>query len=144
MNARGFTLITLMIAVAVVAILAAIAYPSYQESIRKARRSDAHTAISTLWLAQEKLRGSCRFYAQSIGVGNVCGVNAAGTTVKGSATSPDGYYTLSIRANSATGNGYAIEADPQGAQAGNAACDPITFTVNATNPNGLKEPAACW
>lgn len=38
---RGFTLIELMITVAVVAILAAIAYPSYQEQVRKSRRAQA-------------------------------------------------------------------------------------------------------
>jgi type IV pilus assembly protein PilE len=39
--AKGFTLIELMIVVAVVGILAAIAYPSYQDSVRKSRRADA-------------------------------------------------------------------------------------------------------
>ena len=45
MKARGFTLIELMIVVVVIAILAAIAYPSYQNQVQKTRRADAHTAL---------------------------------------------------------------------------------------------------
>lgn len=47
-NYAGFTLIELMIAVAIVAILAAIAYPSYQDSVRKSRRADAKAALLEL------------------------------------------------------------------------------------------------
>lgn len=141
MDNKGFTLIELLIVIVIVGILAAIAYPSYQKSIQKSRRSDARAAIINLHLAQEKLRGNCAFYAQTIANADSCGANAGVTSVVGSSTSPDGYYTLSIRAGSATGNTYIIEADPQGAQAGDTDCDPIVYTVNAANP---KTPAACW
>jgi type IV pilus assembly protein PilE len=44
-EAAGFTLIELMIVVVVIAILGAVAYPSYQDHVRKAKRAEARTAL---------------------------------------------------------------------------------------------------
>jgi type IV pilus assembly protein PilE len=143
MRNQGFTLIELMIVVAIVGILAAIAYPSYQQYVFASRRADAHDAIMMLQMAQEKLRGNCRFYGSGPENAEVCGT-LANTRVRGSITSPQGFYTLAANGNSA--NGYTITATPTGVQAGDSDCPTITLTVSAANPTGLKGPAGtdCW
>lgn len=50
----GFTLIEVMIAVAIVAILAAIAYPSYLDSVIKGKRAEGRTALLELLQQQER------------------------------------------------------------------------------------------
>ena len=54
LNTKGFTLVELMIAVAIVGILASIAYPSYQDSVRKSRRADAKGALLGFANAMER------------------------------------------------------------------------------------------
>lgn len=53
-SSRGMTLIQVMVALAIVAILASIAFPSYKEAARKAKRAEGRAALYQLMLQQER------------------------------------------------------------------------------------------
>lgn len=133
-RARGFTLIELMVVVSMIAILAALAVPAYQDYVRKARRADAKRDLTALQLAQERWRAN----------------NVAYTTTLGPAgldwhvTSTEGYYRLAITAANATT--YNITAAPVAgkSQARDTSCG--TFAVNQSGPNttGSYAKDVCW
>lgn len=99
---RGFTLIEVMITVAIVAILSAVALPAYFDSVRKARRSDAIGAMSKAQQAQERFRANNANYGDSFsGVGTASFGAASGATA--TFDSENSYYTVDVTANSAAG-----------------------------------------
>ena len=138
----GFTLIELMIAVAIIAILSMIAYPSYQSSIAKGRRTDARAALTEIAAQQEKFYFKNNRYSTSL------------TEVFGGNASREGYYNLNLNtAASATGCGndgecFLVTATAAGAQASDNTC--ATYTLNnlglkgALDNNGADSTATCW
>ncbi len=126
---RGFTWVEAMIVVAVIGILAAIALPSYLDSVRKGHRSDAFAALSAVQQAQERWRSNRSTYAASL-------TNGASDTPPGlglSASSSKGYYTLSIDAASATGYTATAAAVSGTTQAGDGACRVLRVRVDRGN-----------
>lgn len=128
----GFTLLEVMIAVAVVAILAAIAYPGFQSQVRKARRSDAIAAIGAVQQAEERWRASHPSYTGTLGAG---GLNVQ-------TLSREGYYTLAITGHTATTYTVTATAVSDKSQARDAGCTSMVMTV--ANGNGTPTPPACW
>ena len=123
----GFTLIELMIVVVIIAILAAIAYPSYQQHVRESKRADAHAALLRIATLQEKNFSDRNQYATS-------------ATTLGYAANPgisnDGYWAVSITA--VTAAAFSLSAAPAGNHA-DPDCNAITLTSA-----GLRGPATCW
>lgn len=130
-RAAGFTLIELMIGVAIVAILAAVALPSYQSYVLTSRRADALSLLQNVQLAQEKHRLSNTTYAGSCPVAGV------------SCTSQ--HYSVAISNASATG--YTLRATPLSSspQSKDTACSWIELKQTAAN--GVEKAgssADCW
>jgi type IV pilus assembly protein PilE len=88
----GFTLIEMLITLVVLAILAAVVYPSFMDSIRKGRRSEAVASISAIQQAQERFRANRTSYASSLTNGSSDSPPGLGL----SATSSSGLYALSL------------------------------------------------
>jgi type IV pilus assembly protein PilE len=127
---NGFTLIELMITVAVIGILAAIAYPSYQDSVRKTRRAEAQAIMIEY----------ASFAERSFTENN----NYASATQDGAAPIIDDTtfynFTVVVSAAGVTPQTYDITAAPLGAQA-NDTCG--TMTLDETNVRTSGQ-AGCW
>ena len=146
-NNKGFTLIELMLVIAVLAIIAAIALPSFLGQIQKARRSDAKQA---LFNAAAKLE---QYYQDNKGYPTAANMDLIYPDVDATTfTSLEGYYT--IRFNGVpTATTFSIQAVPAGAQvaetgcgAGDSCCG--TFQLNHLGEKtvtGATLPAdRCW
>ena len=123
-NNNGFTLIELMIVVAIIGLLGAIGYPSYQNYIQKGNRADGIDSLLTLAGRMEQYYLNNDTYA--------------GATV-GSATSSDGLYTLAITA--ADGFAYTLTATPVG---GDSECGNLTLNSLGVKGTSAGTPADCW
>ncbi len=91
---RGFTLIELTITVAIVGILAAVAYPSYVSSIQKGKRAEGRTALMELMQQQERFMTQRNTYANWSTAGATTGLAAQFKTFSGD-SQPKAAYLIS-------------------------------------------------
>lgn len=110
----GFTLIELMIVVVIVGILAAIAWPSYQNQVRSSNRADAQGALLGLAQAMERHFTQNGSYEEAATGGSDTGAPDIFPT-----ESPlDGSNkTYNLRITAADETSYTLEAQPKGSQA---------------------------
>jgi type IV pilus assembly protein PilE len=114
MRPRGFSLIELMVVIAIVAILATLALPSWQDYMLRARRAEVRTQLMQLSLAQERWRSSNTSYATAAQLGNPV----------------SSYYTITVPSQSASA--YTIRAVASGSQSADSQCIRIEIDQNST------------
>ena len=133
---RGFTLIELMVTIVIVAILAAIALPSYTDYIRRSRLSDAFQTLNGMGLKMEQYFQDNRDYA------GACGNKGTSVAPK---PDPTTYFTYSCTPGLAE---YRVVATGIGSMAG------FVYSINRVsgqgdvkkteNTNGWPTSNSCW
>jgi type IV pilus assembly protein PilE len=139
--ARGFSLIELLVTVAILAILAAVAVPSYQAYVNQARRADAKAALTQAAQFMERSYTTNGCYNKTTPA-NCAGQAGADIAVPASGTP---YYTLAFAAGSPTRGAFTLQAVRAGAMTGDACGD---YTLDNTGAQGLANNtlavADCW
>lgn len=127
---KGFSLIELMIVVAIIGVLASIAYPSYQQHVLKSRRATAHGCLQELAQWMERYYTTHMTYVDASLPQTSC------------RTELEDFYEFSF-SGTPDGSSYTLQAVAQGAQANDAvngtSCSPLTL-----DQQGTRAPQACW
>ena len=141
---RGFTLVELLIVVAIIGILAAIVYPSYQDSVRKSRRADAKAVMAEAAQFME------RFYTENFCYSNRrtaagCAGAAVALPVALQASPKEGtlkFYNITLTGLGATT--FTLNAAPAGVQSSDV-CGTLTLTnTGLRGVTGSESVTECW
>jgi len=135
---RGFTLLELVIVIGVIAILAALALPAYNEYVRKGKRGEGAAALGDISLREERWRADNPSYGTMT---ELFGTAPLAATYN----SQYKYYTVAISGQSATG--YTATATRKGDLANDPKCGDLTLTMlsgAATKGVSSGDPTYCW
>lgn len=129
-KAAGFTLIELMIVVAIVGILSAIAYPSYQSYLMKGRRASAQTHLMDIAQRQQQYLLDARSYAD---------LTTLNVTTPADVSQ---YYTIAITPASPTTT-FTVRATPKvGTQQAGDPCG--VLEIDNTGAKTAAQTSGCW
>jgi type IV pilus assembly protein PilE len=136
---HGVTLVELLTVLIAIAVLAAIAIPSYSSYLLRTRRSDATAALLQVQAAQAKFYLQNNAYARSLTDPPPGGLGMPATTTHG-------YYALEVQ-TAANGQSYIAIASPApgGGQTDDTKCGSFTLADTGTrNATGTSGAATCW
>ena len=139
----GFTLIELMVTIAIVGILAAIAYPAYRAQVLRAQRTDATAALLRVAAAQE------RYYLQNNSYAATANITTSPPTGLGIPGTDRRYYTLTIESTDLATAFTAVAVPAAGSpQLRDTNCARFTLTEGqlrgATKSSGTDNTTTCW
>lgn len=124
---RGFSLIEVIVVLAILAILATVAVPSYQSSLRKARRAEGKAFLHILMMAEERYHGNFNRYASDAGPGGLA---------QPEMSPPHGYYVVSRVDLATNGQFVRITVSPRASQAGDSCGDLILDSTGLFRASG--------
>jgi type IV pilus assembly protein PilE len=129
---RGMTLIELVIVVAIVALLATVAIPSYRQFLLRSHRAEAKSALLNLAAAQEKFYLQNNTYTEELADAPPDGLGLTATTV-------NGHFTVTI--DDADADSFTATATAAGGQAQDSHC--ASFTINQAGTRTATSDD-CW